>query len=64
MNTNIKNCNIELLEQQKQQLEYEIVYGENCCSSNYLQLHVALYLQPFPRLSQMPHHIIQARLCT
>lgn len=35
-----------------------------CCSSNYLQLHVALYLQPFPRLSQMPHHIIQARLCT
>ncbi len=29
MNTNIKNCNTELLEQQKQQLEYEIVYGEN-----------------------------------
>lgn len=29
MNTNINNCNTELLEQQKQQLEYEIVYGEN-----------------------------------
>lgn len=42
----------------------KILYGLMCCSSNYLQLHVALYLQPFPRLSQMPHHIIQARLCT
>lgn len=39
-------------------------WQNKCCSSNYLQLHVALYLQPFPRLSQMPHHIIQARLCT
>lgn len=29
MNTNIENCNIELLEKQKQQLKYEIVYGEN-----------------------------------
>lgn len=29
MNTNIENCNIELLEEQKRQLEYEIVYGEN-----------------------------------
>lgn len=29
MNTNIKNCNNDLLEKQKQQLEHEIVYGEN-----------------------------------
>lgn len=29
MNTNIINCNAELLEKQKKQLEYEIVYGEN-----------------------------------
>ena len=29
MNTKIENCNTELLEQQKQQLEYEIVHGEN-----------------------------------
>lgn len=29
MNTNIENCNTELLEKQKQQLRYEIVYGEN-----------------------------------
>lgn len=29
MNTNIENCNTELLEKQKQQLKYEIVYGEN-----------------------------------
>ena len=29
MNTNIENCNTELLEMQKQRLEYEIVYGEN-----------------------------------
>lgn len=29
MNTNIENCNIELLEKQKQQLKDEIVYGEN-----------------------------------
>lgn len=29
MNTKIENCNIELLEKQKKQLEYEIVYGEN-----------------------------------
>ena len=29
MNTNIENCNVELLEKQKQQLEYEIVYGKN-----------------------------------
>lgn len=29
MNTKIENCNSELLEKQKQQLEYEIVYGEN-----------------------------------
>lgn len=35
-----------------------------CCSSNYLRLHVALYLQLFSRLSRMQHHIIQARLGT
>lgn len=29
MNTNIENCNTELLEEQKEQLSYEIVYGEN-----------------------------------
>lgn len=29
MNTNIENCNKELLEEQKKQLNYEIVYGEN-----------------------------------
>lgn len=29
MNTNIENCNTELLEEQKQQLRYEIVYGKN-----------------------------------
>lgn len=29
MNTKIENCNTELLEEQKKQLEYEIVYGEN-----------------------------------
>lgn len=29
MNTNIENCNTELLDEQKQQLSYEIVYGEN-----------------------------------
>lgn len=29
MNTNIENCNTELLEEQKKQLSYEIVYGEN-----------------------------------
>lgn len=29
MNTNIENCNIELLEKQKQRLEHEIIYGEN-----------------------------------
>lgn len=29
MNTKIENCNTELLEKQKQQLEYEITYGEN-----------------------------------
>lgn len=29
MNTNIENCNIELLEEQKKQLSYEIVYGKN-----------------------------------
>lgn len=38
--------------------------GVKCCSSNYLRLHVALYLQPFSRLSRMPHHIIQSQLCT
>ena len=26
-------------------------FCEECCSSNYLRLHVALYLQPFSRLS-------------
>ena len=36
----------------------------DCCSSNYLRLRVALYLQLFSRLSRMQHHIIQARLCT
>lgn len=29
MNTKIQNCNTQLLEEQKKQLEYEIVYGEN-----------------------------------
>lgn len=29
MNTNIQNCNTELLEEQKKQLEYEIAHGEN-----------------------------------
>ena len=29
--------------------EYAIL--TDCCSSNYLRLHVALYLQPFSRLS-------------
>ncbi len=29
MNTKIENCNTELLEEQKRQLKYEIVYGEN-----------------------------------
>ena len=29
MNTNIENCNTELLEEQKQQLRNEIVYGKN-----------------------------------
>ena len=29
----------------------EAVYQKICCSSNYLRLHVALYLQPFSRLS-------------
>lgn len=29
MNTNIENCDTELLEEQKRQLNYEIVYGEN-----------------------------------
>ncbi len=29
MNTNIENCNTELLEEQKRQLRYEIIYGEN-----------------------------------
>lgn len=29
MNTNIENCNTELLEEQKRQLKHEIVYGEN-----------------------------------
>lgn len=29
MNTNIKQCNTDVLEKQKQQLEYEIVHGEN-----------------------------------
>jgi len=29
MNTNIENCNTELLDEQKQQLRYEIVYGKN-----------------------------------
>lgn len=29
MNTNIENCNTELLEKQKKQLSYEIIYGEN-----------------------------------
>ena len=29
MNTNIENCNLEVLERQKEQLKYEIVYGEN-----------------------------------
>lgn len=29
MNTKIENCNTELLEEQKKQLKYEIVYGEN-----------------------------------
>lgn len=29
MNTNIENCNLEVLERQKEQLRYEIVYGEN-----------------------------------
>lgn len=29
MNTKIENCNTKLLEEQKRQLEYEIVYGEN-----------------------------------
>lgn len=29
MNTNIKNCNTKLLEEQKEQLRYEIVYGKN-----------------------------------
>ena len=29
MKTNIENCNTKLLEKQKEQLEYEIVYGEN-----------------------------------
>ena len=29
MNTNIENCNTELLDEQKQQLKHEIVYGEN-----------------------------------
>ena len=27
------------------------LYEHHCCSSNYLRLHVALYLQPFSRLS-------------
>lgn len=29
MNTNIENCNKKLLEEQKEQLKHEIVYGEN-----------------------------------
>lgn len=29
MNTNIENCNTELLDEQKQQLKHEIIYGEN-----------------------------------
>lgn len=29
MNTNIENCNTKLLEKQKQQLKYEIIYGQN-----------------------------------
>lgn len=29
MNTNIENCNTELLEEQKRQLRHEIVFGEN-----------------------------------
>lgn len=29
MNTNIENCNLKVLERQKEQLMYEIVYGEN-----------------------------------
>lgn len=29
MNTKIENCNTELLEEQKRQLKYEIVHGEN-----------------------------------
>lgn len=34
MNTNIENCNVELLEQQKEQLRNEIVNGDN--SENFL----------------------------
>ena len=34
-----------------------------CCSSHYLRLYFAHYLQPFSRLSRMPHHIIQVQLC-
>lgn len=29
MNTNIENCNTELLDEQKRQLKHEIIYGEN-----------------------------------
>ena len=29
MNTNIENCNVELLKKQKEQLKNEIIYGEN-----------------------------------
>ena len=29
MNTNIENCNTNLLDEQKQQLRYEIIYGKN-----------------------------------
>lgn len=29
MNTNIENCNTDLLEKQKRQLKHEIIYGEN-----------------------------------
>ena len=29
MNTKIENCNIDLLEKQKEQLAYEIEHGEN-----------------------------------
>ena len=46
-----------------QTVDGKTVIVVSCCSSHYLRLYVAHYLQPFSRLSRMPHHIIQVQLC-